>query len=69
MYCFVHPSCLPPVYLFCTGVSTLGSGTESVGNGETCRGWWRNEGGVMARDRPRIGGTDVGITLGDGVVC
>ena len=69
MYFFVHPSCLLHVYPFCVGVFTLGSVTVRVGDGETCREWWLGEGGVKARDRPRSGGTDVGITLGDGMVC
>ena len=68
MYSFVHLSCLPPVYPFCVDIPTLGSGNVRVGEGEACREWWWGEGGVMARDRPRRGGTDIDITLGVGAV-
>ena len=68
MYYFVHPSCFPSVYPFFVGVPTLGSGTVRVGKGEPCREWGQGEGGVVARDCSRRGGTDAGATLGDGAV-
>ena len=59
-------SCLLPVYSFCVGVCTLGSGTLCVGDGETCLGWWLGDESGLVCDLPRRGGADVGITLGDG---